>query len=198
MEIELKNISKKYGDKQVLENVSMTFSEGITSVMGASGIGKTTLVNIIAGLVKPDSGSIIGVDDKKISIVFQEDRLLDWETSLGNVLFVTKSANDYTEKARELLIKAGLGDSINIKASKLSGGMRRRVCLCRALIAEYDLLILDEPFKGLDSGTKPGIMEMVRKYALGDLQNDGNEKIVICITHDRTEADFLGGRLVEI
>jgi NitT/TauT family transport system ATP-binding protein len=230
MSIILKNIRKSYGEpaELVLSDVSFEFKSGITCIMGQSGIGKTTLVNIIAGFVKPESGEISGLDGKKISMVFQEDRLLDWETALTNVLFVTRGAgrggvlssfavhapcsaggtenhranalrglsNRSTlttprlarRRAIELLTQAGLEDSIHKKASELSGGMKRRVCLCRALIAEYDILILDEPFKGLDSETKPAVMQMV-------LDNVPKDKIVICITHDPAEAEFLGGEM---
>jgi len=193
MAIELKNINKHYGEKHVLDNVNMTFNEGITCIMGASGIGKTTLANIIAGIAPPDSGCISGRDDKKVSFMFQEDRLLEWESAISNVLFVTKSARKNQERARRLLTQAGLADSMYEKASELSGGMKRRVCLCRALIADYDLLILDEPFKGLDSGIKPSIMAMVQEHALGS-----GGRVVICITHDPGEAEFFGGRPVTI
>lgn len=185
MRIELKNISKAFAEKPVLRDVSMSFGEGITCVMGPSGIGKTTLANIIAGLVPPDSGEILGADNAKISFVFQEDRLLEWETALMNVLFVKNNR----ERAIELLTEAGLAESIHKKAAELSGGMKRRVCLCRALIADYDVLILDEPFKGLDVELKPAIMNMVKLHATG---------IIICITHDAAEAEFLGGGLVNL
>ena len=186
--LELINICKNFGENKVLENVSMAINEGITCIMGPSGRGKTTLAYIIAGLVKADSGEVKGL--KKISLMFQEDRLLEWETAVSNVLFVTKSARDNIERAKELLTQAGLAESLYKKASELSGGMKRRVCLCRALIAEYDLLILDEPFKGLDSGIKPSIMTMLKEHTAG--------KTVICITHDPVEAEFLGGELVTL
>ena len=211
MEIRLENICKSYENNVVLSNINLTIrSNEITCIMGHSGRGKTTLVNVIAGLVKPDAGAIIWLDKKaamsfsegsvagkhpidynaKISIVFQEDRLLNWETALSNVLFVTnKKTTSLSERAQELLIQAGLGDSINKKAVELSGGTKRRVCICRALIAEYDLLILDEPFKGLDSDIKPIIMNMVKE------QKNSN-KCIICITHDPSEAEYLGGKLI--
>jgi len=190
MKIKLENICKSYENKNVLSNINLTFnSNEITCIMGDSGRGKTTLVNIITGLVKPDSGIIIGLENVKISIVFQEDRLLNWETALSNVLFVTNKQN--INKARELLVQAGLGDSINKKAVELSGGMKRRVCVCRALIAEYDLLILDEPFKGLDVNIKPAIMNMVKEQI-------SPNKCIICITHDPNEAEFLGGKLINL
>ena len=191
MAIELRNICKSYGDKQVLKNVNLTINPGeITCIMGASGIGKTTLINIIAGLVKPDAGEIAWHSNTlETSIVFQEDRLLNWETALSNVLFVTNPASEYTQKAKQLLTQAGLADSINKKTTELSGGMKRRVCICRALIANYDLLILDEPFKGLDNETKPVIMTMIKEHVQKD-------KYVICITHDYSEVEFMHGRLI--
>ena len=187
MAVELINICKSFDEppRRVLDGVNLTFGEGITCVMGASGIGKTTMVNIVAGIVKPDSGEINGVENKRISMVFQEDRLLEWETALTNVLFAKKDR----AMAEKLLQLAGLEDSINKKTSELSGGMKRRVCLCRALIADYDILILDEPFKGLDSGTKPQVMQMVKDFAHG---------VVIVITHDVSEAEYLGGERLEM
>jgi len=183
--VKLKNISKRYGDKRVLDDVNMIFGEGITCIMGPSGRGKTTLAYIIAGLVPADAGSV-ETDGERFAVMFQEDRLLDWESAAGNVLFV----NNDCEKAQTLLTEAGLADSIHLKASELSGGMKRRVCLCRTLIADYEVIILDEPFKGLDSGVKPKIMDMVKKHSQG--------KIVICITHDEEEAKYLGGGIITI
>ena len=195
MSIELLNICKSYGEppKQVLHDLSVTFQEGITCIMGPSGVGKTTLMRIIAGLTSQDSGSIIGLDGKKISLVFQEDRLLEWESALGNVLFVTKASTININQAKALLKQAGLAESMHKKARELSGGMKRRVCLCRALIAEFDLLLLDEPFKGLDAGLKPDIMTMVKEQAL-----KRPEATIICITHDPAEVDFFGARLVTL
>jgi len=200
----LVDVCKAYGDNQVLKNVNMAFDEGITCIMGSSGRGKTTLAYIVAGIIPPDSGSIVGRENKKISLMFQEDRLLEWQTAIENVLFVTKFSPldvlrrrkpsnplyKHHERGMQLLTQANLADSINKKTFELSGGMKRRVCLCRALIADYDILILDEPFKGLDSGIKPGIMSMVKEHTVG--------KTVICITHDPAEAEFLGGGLVTL
>lgn len=190
MGVEMKGIYKSFNAPQgmVLDNVDLSLPIGITCLMGASGIGKTTLANILAGLVKPDSGEVTGREGKRLSMVFQEDRLLDWASALTNVLFVVPSAKKTLDRAMELLTQAGLGDSLHKKAAELSGGMRRRVALCRALVGDFDLLILDEPFKGLDEGIKPGIFKMVREHGAG--------KVVLCITHDAGEVAGLGGRKV--
>ncbi|MCL2048003.1 MAG: ATP-binding cassette domain-containing protein [Defluviitaleaceae bacterium] len=188
-QLELKNIYKAY-TAPVLKDFSFVFQRGITFITGASGVGKTTLVNIIAGLEKPDSGEVVFSGGKKISMVFQEDRLLEWKSALDNLLFVGCSR----ARAGELLARAGLGlgDYLHKKTAELSGGMKRRVCICRALSVEYDVLILDEPFKGLDNKLKPQIMEMVREVA------ETYRKIIICITHDPKEAEFFGGKSVLI
>ena len=190
MAIELKNICKSYGEKKVLHNINLTLQPGeITCLMGASGIGKTTLVNILAGITAPDSGEIVSPSPPHVSVVFQEDRLLEWETALTNVLFV--ATKEHKQQAIELLTQAGLADSINKKAAELSGGMKRRVSICRALITQSNLLILDEPFKGLDSETKPVIMRMVKQH-----QNKNTH--ILCVTHDASEVEFLGGKLITI
>ena len=190
MAIELVNICKSYGEKKVLQNINLTMQAGeITCLMGASGIGKTTLVNILAGITAPNSGEIVWPSPSLVSVVFQEDRLLEWETALTNVLFV--ATKEHKQQAVQLLIQAGLADSINKKTAELSGGMKRRVSICRALIAQSNLLILDEPFKGLDSETKPVIMDMVKQYS-------NKYNYVLCVTHDVSEVEFLGGKLITI
>jgi NitT/TauT family transport system ATP-binding protein len=190
--IEMKNICKSYGEPPVtvLDNMNLTLRPGITSLMGPSGVGKTTLAHILAGLVKPDGGEITGIDGVKVAMVFQEDRLLEWTSALKNVLFV--SQNKFPEPAVSLLTQAGLGDELHKKAAELSGGMKRRVALCRALLSEHDLLILDEPFKGLDDKIKPAIIQMVRRHE----ETEG--KIVLCITHDAAEAEALGGTVIRL
>jgi len=183
--VTLKNVCKNYNGKTVLENVNLTL-EQTTGLMGQSGIGKTTLLNIIAGLVKPDTGEITGIESKKISFVFQEDRLLEEETALKNLLFVSADK----ERAISLLTQAGLAESLHKKTAKLSGGMKRRVCICRALIADYDVLLMDEPFKGLDEEIKLKTMHMVK-------DNLRENATVLLVTHDQAEADFFGGKVVK-
>ena len=190
MTVELRGICKSFGNKQVLTDFDLVLRQGITCVMGASGEGKTTIVNILSGLLSADRGSVNIPSETKFSFVFQEDRLLERESALTNVLFVTKNAKKNTARAVELLTEADLEDSIHKKAKELSGGMKRRVAICRALIADYDIIILDEPFKGLDSNIKPRIIDMVKNHT--------TDKIVLVITHDIGEAEYLGGSLINL
>ena len=152
--ITLKNISKSFGDKSVLSDLNTFFEIGkISVIMGESGCGKTTLINIIMGLEKADSGEISGVPES-ISAVFQEDCLSENFSAVSNLRAVT-GKKVAKETITELLLSFGLNDKdINSPVNRLSGGMKRRVAIARALIAESGLIIMDEPFKGLDEETK--------------------------------------------
>ena len=187
-DITLRNVSKRFGDKIVLENFSAVFPAGETSVlMGVSGGGKTTLLRLILGLETPDGGEISGVP-AKCAAVFQEDRLCPQLTALGNVLLAAGRRKE--REARELLTRLGLAESINTPAADLSGGMRRRTALARALCSEYDLLVLDEPFKGLDDQTRRTAIETVREQTQG--------KTVLLVTHDPTEAKTFTEKIIRV
>lgn len=187
MALQAVNVTKKYGENIVLNNFSYNFSDsGYTCIMGQSGCGKSTLLLILMGLVKPDSGEVRG-RPAKISAVFQEDRLCENLTVLANLRLVFgKSRNDELLAA---LSEIGLDGCENQPVRELSGGMKRRLALLRALLAEYDVLFLDEPFKGLDSCTKARVMQLCRDKTAG--------KSVMLVTHDKGEADFFGGNLIE-
>ena len=186
--IRIENIDKSYADKQVLRRFSAQMEAGETvALLGPSGCGKTTLLKLIAGREKADSGRISGVP-ARIACVFQEDRLLPEFSVKRNLRFVTgPGAGKETEK---LLAELGLGDSLHEKAKDLSGGMQRRVAIARALLFDAELLLLDEPFKGLDEKTKNLVMESVKKRTAG--------KTVILVTHDRSEAEFFDARCIEM
>ncbi len=186
MELSAENISKRYGEKNVLQNFSYVFADGsFTSVMGSSGCGKTTLLLILAGIVKPDCGTVKPLDFRK-SAVFQENRLCENLTVSGNLrLLPQKPEKDHIVQE---LNRIGLSGCEDQPARELSGGMKRRVALLRALFAEYDVLFLDEPFKGLDEGTKLLTMEYCKEKTEG--------KTVILITHSGEEADFFGGERI--
>ncbi|MDR2183913.1 MAG: ATP-binding cassette domain-containing protein [Clostridiales bacterium] len=189
--LEVRHIYKNFGEKNIFTNFNLKLPEiGFTAIMGPSGQGKTTLINLILGLMKPDHGEIIGFADKKIAAVFQEDRLLEHKSGLDNILFVLRNQSAGKDAAWEMLARAGLAEDAHKAARDYSGGMRRRLALCRALVTDFDMLILDEPFKGLDIGLKPEIMTLVKQKCQG--------RGAILITHDRQEAEFFDSHIVDI
>ena len=202
-DIILEGISKAYGQKQVFSKYGCSFKKGgMTAVMGPSGTGKTTLFRLLAGLEKPDEGTITGMEGMRISAVFQEDRLCMFLSAEENIWLVQRSrrkkavtANANTRKGgfekggREKDDDAAVFEMIGLPASDMpvqdySGGMRRRASLLRALLADWDICFLDEPFKGLDENTKRRAMDLTKQMAKG--------KTVILITHDIKEAEYMG------
>ena len=193
--IQVKNISKKYGDKAVLEHFSYSFLEqGVVAVTGPSGIGKTTLLNLLLGLEKPDEGTIEIPAGTTFSAVFQEDRLLEKETALENAAIFYEGKTDGSvslsiqgkETAKQILSELGLADDLNTPARDLSGGMARRVAIARGLVAMTGPLgakvcIMDEPIKGLDPENRKQTMDVIRKYCAG--------KLLIMVTHDENDAE---------
>ena len=176
-------LCKSFGEKSVLRDVSGTLTAGcITGLMAPSGAGKTTLLRILMGLEQADSGRIDGLDGLRLSAVFQEDRLCDQLDGVSNLRLVTPSLS--RAEARNALEAVGLADCIGQPTRELSGGQRRRVAILRGLLADYDLLILDEPFKGLDRETKQLVIEDTQRRCMG--------KTVLLVTHDPTELDALG------
>lgn len=154
----------------------------ITGLMAPSGAGKTTLLRILMGLEQADSGRIDGLDGLRLSAVFQEDRLCDQLDGVSNLRLVAPTLS--RSEARNALEAVGLADCIGQPTRELSGGQRRRVAILRGLLADYDLLILDEPFKGLDRETKQLVIEDTQRRCMG--------KTVLLVTHDPTELDALG------
>ena len=169
----------------VFDDFSMEINEGESiAVMGESGSGKTTLVKLLLGLIKPDSGSIEGLDDRRISVVFQEDRLLPWYSAKENTELVLGGINksERHKKALELLEKTELEPAADKPIRELSGGMQRRVSIARALAFGGDMIILDEPLKGLDPELKARIAAVIKAHF----------KTLLLITHDEDEARLFG------
>ena len=184
MNIELNNVTKKYDNKVIFNSLSFTFKENeITCIMGTSGIGKTTLARMITGLTTYE-GSITKVD--KISYIFQEDRLIPSLTIYQNLEYVIKGIYKDKEKRKEIitnmLTKMELDEYAHYYPNELSGGMAQRVSIARAFIYPSDLLIMDEPFKQMDTELKDKI---INEFLLLFKEN---KRTVIYITHNLEEA----------
>ena len=183
--LKVSNLSFSFDDKEkLLSEFSLTAQNGERiCVMGASGEGKTTLLKLIAGLLSPKSGKIEA--EGKIGMVFQSDVLFPWQTALENV----KSVCD-EETAKRWLCAFGLEEALDKKPAQLSGGMCRRVAIARAVAFEPDILLLDEPFKGLDEERKESIMTLIKEHF--------SDRLVIFTTHDSREEEFFATRTVMI
>ncbi len=187
MGVEIKNAWKTFGEQAVLGGFSIGFPpRGTVCLFGPSGCGKSTLLNCLAGLITLDSGEILGLKGKKVSYIFQENRLLPWATARENVALVLEGEN--TETASRWLLQAGLGDAMEKYPRELSGGMKRRVAIARALAYEGDVLLLDEPFRALDETNKQELMRLIRGSSAGMLN--------ILVTHDRVEAEQMGDVII--
>lgn len=184
----IKEITKSYGKHKVLENISFNINESERiCIYGKSGIGKTTLLRIIAGLEKADSGKITFTG--KVSMVFQEDRLLENTDVYTNLYCVLGSRFDKAEADMHLK-EVGLEGAGNKIVSELSGGMKRRVAIVRCMMKSSEIILLDEPFKGLDTILKDNIIRYVVKYL--------NGRAVIMVTHDISEAEKIQAEIIEI
>ena len=184
------DIHKAFGENIVLDGFSHEFSEGkVTAVLGRSGCGKSTLLSILMGLQKPDSGEVILPENCRISAVFQENRLCENLTASANIRIVTGKRYSRAQIASELSA-VGLSGCEEKPVRTLSGGMKRRTALLRALLAEYDVLYLDEPFKGLDSDTKRVVLDHCKEKIIG--------KTVVLVTHDEDECNFLADEIIRL
>lgn len=197
--IVLKNICKNYDGKQVLNKLSLSLFPGDrVCLMGASGIGKTTVLRILMGLTKKDAGELEGTDDVTMAVVFQEDRLLEETDVYSNLYFgcggrkKARGASrtfDIDSVDRDLagLGLAGMGSK---PVRELSGGMKRRVALLRAIMKEPDLLLLDEPFNGMDADTRQLAVDYIEQHCKG--------KTILMVTHHSAEAVLLQAKEVWI
>lgn len=174
------NIS--YGDVPVLRDCSLRVAPGSrVALMGPSGCGKTSLINAVAKLVTPDSGHL--QVNGRVSYVFQEPALFPWLTAEENVNVVLSDKPDTLPQARRWLEAVGLADCLNKYPHQLSGGQKQRVAICRALAFGGDILLLDEPLKGLDPDTR----ELVARL-IADAWKD---RTLLLVTHDQWEAQTL-------
>ena len=187
--MKIRNLCKSYDGRPVLRNVSFSMEDrGITALCAPSGAGKTTLLRILLGLEVPDSGELLGTDIRW-SAVFQEDRLLEGLDAMGNLRFVLGASSDEATAATQLAA-LGLADAGTGPVRVWSGGMKRRLALARALLAESEALALDEPFTGLDDDSRRLAMEAVACAA--------ETKPVLLVTHDAAALEALKPRIIPL
>ena len=180
----IRGICKSFEGRSVLKNVSFDFPEAaVTALRGPSGCGKTTLVNIILGLIEPDAGDVLMPASARTAAVFQEDRLIEHFSAARNVRLTAPSSVP-DEQIHSALSELGLAQEGEKRVSEFSGGMRRRVAVIRAALFQPQLLLLDEPFKGLD--------EEMRARTASFLRRNCAQATTILVTHDETEAALMG------
>lgn len=175
--LRIEKVTKKFGDSTVIDSLSHTFAEGkVTAVIGDSGVGKTTVLQLLAGLQKPTSGEII-CGYQKISYIFQEPRLFPWLNALDNVAEVSTP-----EYAREMLCLMGLEDALSKYPKELSGGMKQRVSIARALAHRPELILMDEPFSSLDPERRKSVSDTVFELIGG--------KTAVIVTHSDEDTAY--------
>ena len=192
--IKFEQVSFSYGKKEVLKELSFTLERNsVLALMGPSGCGKTTLLQLAAGLQKPKSGKIV-TDASRISYVFQEPRLFPWLTVRENVAVMMNEKDKTKMNARidELLQLVRLHDSAEFLPSQLSGGMKSRVALARALAYDGELYLLDEPFAALDEKLRIELTDLL----LAHLRK--RNAAAILVTHQRADAERLADRVMEL
>ena len=185
--IAIDKLCKAFGGKTVLQDFSCELEEGrVTALMAPSGAGKTTLLRILLGLETADSGEITGLSGKRLAAVFQEDRLLDFMTPVDNI----RLPEPKLERAVILreMAAMGLTGCESQPVRELSGGMRRRVAILRALLCGADVIARDEPFKGLDEATRARVIDETKRLCRG--------KTVLLVTHEAAEAERMGAKIV--
>jgi len=193
MSLEIKNLYKKF-DFPLFRDFSISFPEGtITCILGPSGCGKTTLLNIIGKTMTPDKGELTGFEKKVISYIFQDPRLLPWKTVKNNIGFVL-NRNLPSEERKKIINHfirlVELDGFENYYPQTLSGGMRQRVSIARAFAYKSDIILMDEPLKGLDIKLRLNLIKTFSQIWQSD------KRTVIFVTHDVDEALLLGNDII--
>jgi NitT/TauT family transport system ATP-binding protein len=189
--IQLQNVTLSYQDKKmtktVLDDVTLAIPrDKITVIMGPSGCGKTTLLRLLAGLLAPTLGNVTR-ETGSISYLFQDPALLPWLTAAENVNLVLSDTKATLPAAIEWLSRVELSGEANTYPASLSGGMRQRVALARALSTDAELLLLDEPFRGMDEDLHARMRELIRQFRQG--------KTTVIVTHDAKDAEIADCRI---
>ncbi len=189
MTVRCVDLGKEYGGSWVFRHLNLTFQEGGTyCLMAPSGTGKTTLLRLLLGLEQPDEGKTEGIDPGSISAVFQEDRLCPGLSAGKNILLVNPVCS--RQELAEEMLRLLPADSLEKPVSAYSGGMRRRVCLLRAMLHPGRLILMDEPFNGLD--------ETMRDTAIRYVKEKQRDRTLIFATHHREEAEAMGAEICHI
>ena len=185
--IKLQHISTGYvPGLDILQNIDLCFADqGTYALVDPSGTGKTTLFKLLCGLIQPTSGHMEGLQGKRIVMQFQEDRLLSWRSVLHNVMLAM--ASPQAGEAKQILNALCIED-VEAYPASLSGGMKRRVSLARAIAYKAEVLLLDEPFSGMDEALKAHIAPYVRQAA----------PLIIFSTHDLAEASLMGAQTLTL
>lgn len=192
MELKIEHLSKSFHGLPVLKDLNLTLSSGPAyCLMAPSGSGKTTLFRILLGLEKPDGGCVLGLEHKKAGAVFQENRLCSEFSPVENVAMALPGPMRKNKAiAFSELSKLLPPESLLRPVSTLSGGMKRRVAVVRALTSPSDFILMDEPFTGLDEDTKLSVMNYIKEKAAG--------KLLIISTHQDEDVGLLNGILITL
>ncbi len=194
MAIKIRNLSKSFGKKRIFDKFSLDLPDtGAFALVGESGIGKTTLLRMISGLDKDFSGEISGGGIKNSAVVFQEYRLFPNLSALDNIIFANhdKKTEENENEAEKMLTSLGFSlEDTRLFPSELSGGMKQRVSIARALLRKSPILILDEPTKELDSENAEKMLTLVKKEA--------ESRLVIIVTHTAEDVAFLEAEKIEL
>lgn len=187
--LQINDLCKSFDGKEVIKSLSLAFPKsGFVTICGPSGCGKTTLLHIIAGIESSNSGEILyGAKHQRISMSFQEPRLLPHRTALQNVNFVLGDKKATLPRAKELLLMLDIKDH-DLYPDELSGGMKARVSIARALAKRSDIYIFDEPFANLDKDTSLLCVDAIKKEAEGAL--------IIAVLHDTELAESISDRVI--
>jgi ABC-type nitrate/sulfonate/bicarbonate transport system, ATPase component len=182
--VELRNVSKSFGRVRVLDSVSLTARRGeVHVIVGPNGVGKTTLLKIIAGVLRPDSGEVMVRGS--VALVPQGDSLLPWRTALRNITLPLELSGldgvEAREAARRVAEGLGISRYLDMYPRELSGGTRRKVAIARALVTNPDVLLLDEPYNGLDVDSVRSLNETIRGLSSGG-------RTIILVSHQVAEA----------